>query len=132
MVKIRITGFFLALGIFSLSIAGAAHASNDCPEFPNVIWWKTNHQEIVSYVSLKHGGKWSAYLEKWDNQLNKMKKLHAQGGTAVFKSKGLRLEGDMLLKYINAISVRVSISRCLARSEMANAGNRKNATASDG
>ncbi len=129
---IRSIYFILAVCVFSLSFNGLAAANDGCPEFPKVVWWKTNHTKIISYVSRKHDGDWAPYLLKWNTQLHKMEDLHKRGGTAVFKSKGLRLEGEMLGQYVDAIRDRVAITRCLARREIANAGDKKNAVANDG
>jgi hypothetical protein len=132
MVKFRVLGLFLAVFVLSIFFNSVAGASDSCPTFPKVIWWETSHQKIISYVSRKHNGDWAPYLKKWDYQLNKMKNLQEKGGTAVFKSKGLRLQGEMLQQYVEAIKERLSVTKCLAQSEMANAGIKKSSSANDG
>jgi len=125
-------GLLTSVLIVTVMFASPVLANDDCPKFDNVVWWETSHEKIISYVSRKHDGDWSPYVNKWDGQLKKMKSLHERGGAAVFKSKNLRLEGDILLQYITAIEQRLNVTKCLARREMANAAEKNIKTANDG
>jgi len=107
-------------------------AAKNCPKFNKVVWWETSHAEVASYVERKHGGDWKAYVEKWDRQFEKMKSLSDRGGAAVFKSKKLKLEGENLVQYVSAIKDRLSVTKCLARRELVNSGDKKNILANDG
>lgn len=103
-----------------------------CAEFPKVEWWETSQAKVASYVARKHDGDWKAYVDKWDKQLEKMKALSERGGTAVFKSRNLKLEGEVLLQYIDAIKDRLEVTKCLARRELVNSGDKNNAATGDG
>jgi hypothetical protein len=105
---------------------------NGCAKFTQVVWWETSHAKVASYVEKKHKGDWKDYVEKWDKQLAKMQSLSDRGGVAVFKSKNLRLEGEILLQYIDAIRDRLAVTKCLARREMVNTSDKKNPSANDG
>lgn len=132
MKKIYPASLFVTAMVLCLAFSAPAAANEGCPEYPKVVWWETSHAKVASYVSRKHGGDWAPYVAKWGSQLEKMKSIHKKGGSAVFKSKDLRLHGDVLLQYINAIKDRLAVTKCLARREMANAGEKKNVVANDG
>ncbi|MBC8269266.1 MAG: hypothetical protein H8E36_10995 [Rhodospirillaceae bacterium] len=103
-----------------------------CPNFSKVVWWETSHAKVASYVEKKHGGDWNIYVEKWVKQFEKMKSLSERGGTAVFKTKKLKLEGENLARYVEAIEDRLSVTKCLARRELVNSGDKKHVSANDG
>ncbi|NQU58048.1 MAG: hypothetical protein HQ513_12500 [Rhodospirillales bacterium] len=107
-------------------------SDGSCSEFTKVVWWETSHEKVASYVVSKHDGDWKAYVEKWSKQLEKMISLSDRGGAAVFKSKNLKLEGEVLLQYIEAVKDRLAVTKCLAHREMVNSGEKKNAAANDG
>jgi len=132
MINLRKTVLLIsAIGI-SILLIRPVQAETSCPKFPKVVWWNTSHEKVTSYVAKKHGGDWTPYVKKWGRQLEKMKKLHENGGTAVFKSKQLKLEGDILLQYVVAIEERVTVIRCLADQQMVNAGDKKQRAVNDG
>jgi len=103
-----------------------------CAKFAKVAWWKISHAKVASYVAKKHGGDWKPYVNKWGKQLEKMQAISKRGGAAVFKSRNLKLEGDVLLQYIDAIKDRLAVTKCLAHRELVNSADKKNAAANDG
>ncbi len=109
-----------------------AKNDGDCPKFARVEWWNASHEKIITYVSRRHDGDWDPYLEKWGNQLEKMKSLYERGGSAIFKSKNVRLQGEELLKYIEALEGRLSVTKCLAQREMRKALQKKIGQAGNG
>jgi hypothetical protein len=106
--------------------------AQNCPKFSKVVWWETSHAKVTSYVERKHGGDWKAYVAKWKKQFESMKSLSERGGAAVFKSKKLKLEGENLAQYVEAIKDRLMVTKCLARRELVNSGDKKNLPANDG
>lgn len=107
-------------------------AGEACAKFTKVDWWDTNHAKVTSYVERKHAGDWKIYVDKWDKQLARMQSLSDQGGVAVFKSRDMKLEGEILLQYIAAIRDRLAVTKCLARREIVNSDGKTNAPAGDG
>ncbi len=104
-----VIGFLFAA--FTFSATGPASAG--CEKFPSVPWWSgTTHDSVKRYVKVKNGGNWSAYIKKWENQLSFLKGVASKNGTAVVANYKLR--GTSLKQYIQKVSARVSISRCLA------------------
>ncbi len=84
-----------------------------CPDLPEVKWWKTNHDKIVNYVEQRYRGKWELYLDKWRDYKNKMRAIHEKDGTAIVKSRGIRLRGATLEKHIGDIEKRILVTQCL-------------------
>ncbi len=84
-----------------------------CPDLPEVAWWKTNHDKIVDYVEQRYEGKWEPYLDKWRDYRNKMRAIHAKDGTAIVKSRGIRLRGANLEKHIGDVEKRILVTQCL-------------------
>ena len=84
-----------------------------CPALPNVIWWKTTHVKIVKYVDRKYGGNWHPYIKKWENYKSKMQDILERDGTALVKSRDIRLRGDQLARHIVQIEQRITVTRCL-------------------
>ena len=84
-----------------------------CPDLPEVAWWKTNHDKIVDYVEQRYRGKWEPYLQKWRDYRNKMRAIHEKDGTAIVKSRGIRLRGATLRKHIGDVEKRILVTQCL-------------------
>tara|TARA_B100000315_G_scaffold250073_1_gene282307 strand:+ start:269 stop:1063 length:795 start_codon:yes stop_codon:yes gene_type:complete len=84
-----------------------------CPALPNVIWWKTTHVKIVNYVDRKYGGNWHPYIQKWENYRAKMQDILERDGTALVKSRDIRLRGEQLARHIVQIEQRIVVTRCL-------------------
>ena len=89
-----------------------AHAAA-CPGLPDVAWWKTNHANIVQYVNQHYNGRWDSYIAKWRSYRDKMKAIHDKKGTAIVKSRGVRLKGKSLEKHISDVEKRIFITHCL-------------------
>jgi len=100
-----------ALAVVCLAFSGAAKA--ECGDFPKVSWWKgLNHEEVARYVEANHGGEWSPYIQKWENQLAILMDVYGRGSTAIVK--GTKLKDEELAVYIEKVGERVRITRCLA------------------
>ena len=84
-----------------------------CPALPNVVWWKTTHVKIVNYVDRKYGGNWNPYIQKWENYKFKMENILERDGTALVKSRNIRLRGEQLARHITQIEQRIVVTRCL-------------------
>lgn len=107
---------FLFSGVAKAEFKGAAKA--ECPSFPTVAWWgNLSHDRALRYVAKKHDGDWSPYVKKWQRQLASLEKIQANGGTIVFKKKGLRLNGKALEDYVSKVRERVSVNNCLAEED---------------
>ena len=97
-------------------INGAARA--ECPTFPtSASWGNLSHDKAVRYVAKMHDGDWSPYVKKWKRQLASLEKIQANGGTVVFKKKGLRLKGEALDDYVLKVKERVMVNNCLAEED---------------
>jgi hypothetical protein len=107
----------------SLLLAGAAvalmatnsqpaHAA--CPALPDVPWWTNSPDKVANFVERRHKGDWGAYIKKWAKYGKNMQGIYDREGTALVKSRDLRLQGDRLKDYIGKISQRVSALKCLA------------------
>jgi len=84
-----------------------------CPELPNVTWWKTTRIKIVKYVDLKYRGNWVPYIQKWEIYKRKMQGILASNGTALVKSRNIRLHGEKLALHIREIEQRLEVLKCL-------------------
>jgi hypothetical protein len=85
----------------------------DCPELPNVTWWKTTRIKIVEYVDFKYRGNWVPYIEKWETYKIKMQRILANNGTALVKSRNVSLHGKKLALHILKIEQRIKVTKCL-------------------
>ncbi|MHA1597351.1 MAG: hypothetical protein ACTSV1_01405 [Alphaproteobacteria bacterium] len=104
------TGLFVVM-----AATGNATEVSQCAAFPESDFWsKTTHSTIISYVNRKHDGNWKDYIAKWQKQLDNMRKIYEQGGSAVFKSKNMTISGDELMEYIKALETRVEVTKCVA------------------
>jgi len=114
--KIKILGApFLFLGVLSAPLL-TSPAEAACAAYPQVPWWgKLSHKGVSGYVSHKHGGNWSGYLDKWQRQHAKVKAVHAKGHGIKIKSTGLVLKDAQLNAYIAQLGQRVEINQCLAQ-----------------
>ena len=84
-----------------------------CPNLPNVAWWKTTRIKIVNYVDLKYRGNWVPYIQKWEAYKQRMEGILASNGTALVKSRNIRLYGDKLAFHIKEIERRLEVTKCL-------------------
>ena len=111
-----ILGTLVLMGFLILTslINNEAQAA-DCPVLPEVSWWKSNHDKIVRHVDQHYQGRWDAYIDKWQVYLNKMRSIFAENGTAIVKSRGVKLKGQSLQRHIGNIEQRISITQCLKK-----------------
>jgi len=112
--KASIVGMAVMAGtmIITTQPNNEAQASS-CPDLPDVSWWRTNHEKIVKYVDQRYDGAWEPYLDKWRDYRNKMRAIHEKNGTAIVKSRGLRLRGETLEKHIGDVERRIIVTQCL-------------------
>ena len=102
------------------SARAPAKNTSRCAQIPVVPWWgDVSHRAVTSYVNKKHGGDWTPYIDKWENQLTKLKGISAKGRGAVISSKDITLEGPRLDDYIAKVGQRLSAIRCLGGSNHA-------------
>jgi len=105
--------------LFSAIVFGplfASQANAECAPFPQVSWWgKLTHEGVVSYVTQKHGGEWSGYIDKWSRQLASVKIIHSQGKGIKIPSTGVTVKGLQLADYIGKLAQRVEINQCLSK-----------------
>ena len=113
-VKAGIAGMVMITGYLIISAIpnNKAHAAT-CPVLPEVAWWQTTHDKIVRHVDHHYGGKWDPYIEKWEGYRDKMRNILDKEGTAIVKSRGVRLKGESLKKHISNVEQRIRITRCL-------------------
>ena len=125
--RIRISSFFLIIffiGIIIITLDTRADTRAQqaieakmagCPDLPDVAWWRTTRIKIVNYVDLKYRGNWVPYIQKWEDYKQKMQGILASNGTALVKSRNIRLEGDNLASHIQEIERRLDVTKCLKR-----------------
>jgi hypothetical protein len=104
-------------------------ARAECNLFPKVPWWGSlDHDKVASFVSRKHEGNWKPYLEKWAEQVDKLKDIHKRESSIFIRYKGkkVKIAGDALENYIKLVDKRVVVAKCLA--ENANYANFATAT----
>jgi hypothetical protein len=124
---IRISSFFLIIFFIGISIITLDTRADTltqqaieakmagCPDLPDVAWWRTTRIKIVNYVDLKYRGNWVPYIQKWEDYKQKMQGILASNGTALVKSRNIRLEGDNLASHIQEIERRLEVTKCLKR-----------------
>ena len=84
-----------------------------CGEIPKVAWWgNPTHEKIISQVNKKHSSNWDEYIGKWQKQLSFLKEVKGKGGTIVTPIQ-TRLKGMALDQYIQQVSTRVKVIKCL-------------------
>jgi hypothetical protein len=125
--RIRISSFFLIIFFIGISIITLDTRADTpaqqaieakmagCPDLPDVAWWRTTRIKIVNYVDLKYRGNWVPYIQKWEDYKQKMQGILASNGTALVKSRNIRLEGDNLASHIQEIERRLDVTKCLKR-----------------
>jgi hypothetical protein len=130
-----ITGFTL----ISLKAVQAADRTEDiasrassCPALPDVVWWKTSHVKIVKYVDRKYRGNWTPYIVRWENYRSKMQDILERNGTALVKSRDIRLRGRQLAEHIVQIEQRLTVTRCLKRKFSGQLAQNNNASGDSG
>ena len=48
--------------------------AQECDPYPKVAWWGAlSHESVTKYVRNRHNGEWNAYIQKWQNQGNRLK-----------------------------------------------------------
>ena len=125
--RIRISSFFLIIFFIGISIITLDTRADTltqqaieakmagCPDLPDVAWWRTTRIKIVNYVDLKYRGNWVPYIQKWEAYKQKMQGIFASNGTALVKSRNIRLHGDNLASHIQEIERRLEVIKCLKR-----------------
>ncbi len=108
---VAIGAAMIALLTHSANLAAAQAAG--CPKLPEVAWWDTTPEKIVTYVDQTFQGDWDPYIAKWETYRIRMAQIHDSNGAALVRSRGLRLEGDTLAEHIRAIDERLNVTRCL-------------------
>ena len=119
----------LAVSTMASAGAPAAHRTNaqinlqtnsltnpwarSCPALPEVAWWDTSHRKIINYVDRKFQGEWDPYIDRWVNYRDQMQGILDRAGTAVVKSRNIRLAGSDLAAHIGDIERRIYVTRCL-------------------
>lgn len=118
--KIFLGIFFIGIIIITFDTRSETQAQQaieaklaGCPNLPNVSWWKTTRIKIVNYVDLKYRGDWIPYIQKWETYKQRMQGILASNGTALIKSRNIRLHGDKLAFHIKEIERRLEVTKCL-------------------
>lgn len=113
-----LTGAVIALASTMLT-ATTVHANetpsaSECGQLPDVAWWSKSHEKVQKFVRNRHRGNWDSYVEKWTKYQTRMQKIYARDGSALIKSRDLKLEGETLAAHIKHITVRLDVIKCLA------------------
>ena len=108
---VAVISFFATFGSTEANAAESAAAL--CPRLPQVSWWDTTPEKIITYVDQTFHGDWDPYIAKWESYRVKMTQIRDSNGAAIVRSRGLRLEGDSLVDHIRDIDQRLRVTRCL-------------------
>ena len=87
-----------------------AHAAA-CPGLPDVAWWKSSHEKIVQHVDQHFHGKWDIYINRWKDYRDKMRLILREDGTAIVRSRGVKLKGASLELHIRNNETRIRITK---------------------
>jgi len=99
-----------------------SHAENQCQAMPVVQWWDNiDQKQMNDYVDARHGGDWDAYIAKWQAHLEQVRAIYIKGGAVASKKLGVKIKGQQLYDYTQAVETRLAITRCRAALEMATA-----------
>jgi hypothetical protein len=89
--------------------------TSSCPPLPKVPWWNNlSHQKIISFVAQHHDGNWSTYLEKWDQQAEKIADINRRGSAIRLTKNKIMVDGRKLTEYAKQVAERATINHCLA------------------
>ena len=92
----------------------------ECAPFPESKWWKNlSHESVSNFVTNKHGGNWSEYLEKWEKQQDIVKTAYMNNSYVAANDGQAQIAGVMLRIHLYKTGRRVEITRCLAEKQMA-------------
>jgi hypothetical protein len=79
-----------------------------------VAWWvNKNHLDVVRYVNRRLAGNWADYVKNWRGRLVKLQDIQDRGSTAITAS-GAELRGAELAAYLQQMTRRLEVTRCLA------------------
>lgn len=94
--------------------AFASPTTNHCGALPDVPWWGKT-EDIPAYVKRVHFGDWSAYIAKWQAQLERMEYLDVNRLAAASPDQRHILRGPALNRHVAKIRQRLKIIDCLAQ-----------------
>lgn len=87
-----------------------------CKPIPDVEWWANkSHASVIGYVKRKYKGDWRPYIKNWENRLKKLRDIQARESSAI-ASGGIVLKGEELNDYLEKVTLRVEVIKCLAES----------------
>ena len=119
---IRISIAFLVAAMVLTIAMPLSQAQQQCGPLQTVQWWDDiDHKTMTVYVDSRHHGDWAAYIAKWQNHLAMVQAVYDRGGAVSSKKLGLQIKGRELGNYIAAVENRLSVTRCLAKQEIARA-----------
>ncbi len=102
--------------VLALAAAARPAGAQVCDPFPQVGWWKDlSHESVTRYVERRHNGDWKPYIQKWQKQGERLKRVLGKGGKVVIKSMNVTLKGQSLSAYIKKMEKRITVTECLAR-----------------
>lgn len=110
----------LAAAVLAAATSVAARAEAACPAYPSDVpgWEGLSHAAVVGYVDSQFANDWQRYEDALIASLNALTEIHRSSGVAVVDG-GRRLAGAELGRYIDRLTQRIGITRCLARTESA-------------
>lgn len=120
MVRLPTRKSLLAAAVLAVAALVAARAEAACPAYPSDVpgWEGLSHASVVSYVEGRFDNDWQHYEDALIASLNALTEIHRSSGVAVVDG-GRRLAGAELGRYIDRLTQRIGITRCLARTESA-------------
>lgn len=115
-------GSFLVALVAVAVVSLAVRAEAACPAYPSNVpgWQGLTHAVVVRYVKDHFHGDWRRYQDALAKALQTVTEIRDTGGTAVIDGRR-RLSGPALNRYIDLLTTRIDVTRCLASTQMASA-----------
>jgi cytochrome c553 len=108
--------FPLLLVTFSFGVA--AETLQPCPVAPATEWRKAlKESDLEKQVRSRHDGSWSAYIARWERQIDTARDVHSRNKGLIvrFGKKRQTLRNENLLQYIAGMEQRVVTAYCLGK-----------------
>ena len=118
----RLSPLGIAISLAMFMIAGPAWA--ECPKIEATKLRKAiSHASISKAVTKQYDGNWSAYIAKWERQIDTARDVFSRKKGLVVRVGGARkvLKGKTLIAHIESLGKRVDVAYCLKDEMMSQA-----------
>ncbi len=108
----------------AVTLAGTSATAAECPEVEATPWRAAvKHSSIIASVAKNYDGDWSAYIARWERQVDTARDIYFRGKALIvrFGNKRKALKGKALITHIKGLSNRIDAAYCLRDRTMAQA-----------